>query len=119
MLMIKEVPQFSFWTPVVFPQKDDTKFSGLLWRIGSWADRFASWTPKQINVDSIEQVNVRKFSFKAYEVDVQTNKAIKVAAYILTAGILLAVAFLIKAIFKMKLNELTTLKSPNELMAEK
>lgn len=113
----QEISNFSFWQPVAFEDKTPTgsQVTDYLWKLGSLADRFAYLGSTQSNVTS-EQINIRKFSF---EVDHETNiplmeTVLKVALFVASAFILPAIALVIKAAFKWKLNSITMLKeNPN------
>ena len=119
------IDHFSFWTPVVFtlPKPLGKSYlSDLAWRLGSWADQYASLGQKTLHVEA-ERIGQSKIYFESKEFkDVSLwVTARKATSYFLTLFILPAIALVAKAIFKIYLNTCltTTKKSPNELLAEK
>lgn len=120
-----KIEQFPFWQPVVFddetPITSDSSIYDKLWRLGSWADQFASLGSIQLNVKP-ERINIRKFSFEENE---QQNipmwhTAVKGALYALSFFTLPLAALVIKIIFKWRLNAITMLKhNPNTFLAGK
>lgn len=120
-----KIEQFPFWQPVVFddetPITSDSSIYDKLWRLGSWADQFASLGSIQLNVKP-ERINIRKFSFEENE---QQNipmwhTAVKGALYALSFFTLPLAALVIKIIFKWRLNAIAMLKdNPNNFLAGK
>lgn len=124
--MINErVERFSFWQPIVFTLSDNpgrTAASRWGYTIGSLADQFASLSQQTFSVE-VERINARKLYFEIKETqDVPLcNTALKICLYVLSAGTLLLIALVVKAIFKYHLNScrVLTKQSPNEVFAEK
>lgn len=120
-----KVDQFPFWQPVVFedetPITSDTPFYDKLWRLGSWADQFASLGSTQLNVKP-ERINIRKFSFEENEEQniPMWHTAVKGALYAMSFFTLPLAALVIKIIFKWRLNAITMLKdNSNTFLAGK
>ena len=119
-----KIAQFEFWKPVSFKEdKAPTTgtYADYLWRIGSWADEFASLSQSQI-IAVPERVNIRKFSFEENREEAisMAHTAIKVALYIISLGALPLVALALKIAFKWSLNAITMLKeNPNKFLAGK
>lgn len=124
---LDRVEYFSFWQPVIFSLTDNpgtTSLSKWGYYIGSLADQYASLSSKTLKVNA-ERIDARKIYFEKLDTDTNTvslfTNALKLSSYILSSGIFLVIALVIKAAFKIQLNvcKVLTKKSPNEMFAEK
>lgn len=121
----ERIDHFSFWQPVAFTLTDNpgtTKYNKWAYFLGSLADQYASLNTETLHVNA-QRINARKIYFEkaGNETPSLLVTASKVISYILSFGVLLAVALVIKLIFKNHLNTslVLTKKSPNEVFYEK
>jgi|GEM_PF-216473 len=124
-MLNERIDHFSFCQPVVFTLSDNPGTRNLSrwgYYLGSLADQYASLSSQALQVNA-ECIDGRKiyFEVKAIQDISWDSTALKVASCILSLGLFLVIACMIKVVFKRHLNtcRVLTKKSPNEVISEK